>query len=136
MPLAPLPRLAYANALLRMITEFSGLYPFVFQYVMHANEDTWLAVGVCLQAFTRLLGVPVATRVVWHPRPSLSLPRTVLVVEVDEARVEAAALGRVAGGGHAGVPLQREGERRLAHATRLTPEERLRGHTLPTAWVW
>jgi hypothetical protein len=74
MPLAPLPRLAYANALLRMITEFSGLYPFVFQYVMHANEDTWLAVGVCLQAFTRLLGVPVATRVVWHPRPSLSLP--------------------------------------------------------------
>ncbi len=57
-------RLAYANALLRMITEFSGLYPFVFLYVMHANEDTWLAVGVCLQAITRLMGVPVATRIV------------------------------------------------------------------------
>jgi hypothetical protein len=54
-------RLAYANALLRMITEFSGLYPFVFAYVMDVPEDTWLAVGVCLMAFTRLLGVPVAT---------------------------------------------------------------------------
>ena len=64
-------RLAYANALLRMITEFSGLYPFVLQYVLHANEDTYLAIGVCMMAFTRLLGVPVAT---WMVRCGWVLP--------------------------------------------------------------
>ena len=47
-----------------MINEFSGLYPFVFAHVLKVNQDTWLAVGVCLMALTRLLGVPFILKLV------------------------------------------------------------------------
>jgi hypothetical protein len=59
-----------------MINEFSGLYPFVISYCLKRDQDTWLAVGVCLMAFTRLLGVPFILKLVQHCNP---LPILVLL---------------------------------------------------------